>query len=241
MGTLNVNGTVMATTGHNELHILSSGSGVANFNASINIGGAQELKIDFNGVASAVTIQNGKSLSGNGALINDVILASGGLLDPGSSPGAISTGSLTMLAGSSYKADLNGTLAGDFYDQANVTGSVLLAGGLTSLLNYSPSLGDALWIINNDGTDPVLGSFSGLPEGSVFALVSSANGQPYYFKVLYDTDFNTLNSAAGSGNDVELLNVAALPEPSSLTLLALGGLLAGWRVWRGRKGPTNWD
>jgi len=223
-GVLNLNGKVMATTGHNELHISNVGPGTYNFNASVEVGGAMELKIDFNGVASAVTFQAGKTLSGDGRLLNDVVFVAGGKLAPGNSPGMVEVNSLTLLAGSSYEAQLTGILAGDWYDQVRVNGTVNLAGDFVGLLDYVPTLGDKFWVIDNDGIDPITGTFAGLSQGGFFTLVSAADSLPYYFQIFYNTDFGSLNGTAGTGNDVMLVNVAALPEPTTWALTLAGGV-----------------
>jgi hypothetical protein len=83
---------------------------------------------------------------------------------------------------------------------------VSLAGDLALDVGFSPSLGDMFTIINNQGTNPVSGTFS---QGSSI----SADG--FLFGINY---------GGGDGNDVVL--TAIIPEPSTALLsLVMTGLI----------------
>ena len=91
---------------------------------------------------------------------------------------------------------LNGTTAGAGYDQLNVTGTVdlsSLGSGLTGTAGFTPVAGTTFTIINNDGTDPVVGTFAGKPEGSTITLSGLV------FSISY---------VGGTGNDVVLTMTA---------------------------------
>ena len=94
---------------------------------------------------------------------------------PGASTGVLtSNGDITLGSGSTFTVELNGNTPGAGYDQLNVVGAVTLNQGmLAASLGYDPTGPDALIIINNDGADPVLGTFVGLPEGSTLPLTLS--------------------------------------------------------------------
>jgi hypothetical protein len=87
--------------------------------------------------------------------------------------------------------ELGGLTAGTEYDQLAVTGTVALGGALNVSLisSFPPQFDDVFAIIDNDGSDPVIGTFDGLPEG---ALVSAGAAQ---FQISY---------VGGDGNDVVL-------------------------------------
>ena len=94
-----------------------------------------------------------------------------------------------------------------------VTGLVTLNGTLTINAVGAPfPLGRTYILIDNDGVEGIIGTFAGLPEGTIF----DAGGQ--LFRISY---------AGGTGNDVVLTAVAAttIPTLERLPLLVLAGLL----------------
>jgi fibronectin-binding autotransporter adhesin len=145
--------------------------------------------------SSAVSL-NGGTLGGTGTVGAITSTASGGTVSPGQGgPGILNSGSVNWSSGSpAFVVQLNGTTAGSGYDQLNVIGTVNLSGAtLSGTLGFSPALGTSFTIINNDGADPITGTFAGLPEGSSVVL----SGQS--FQISY---------VGGTGNDV-VLTVAA--------------------------------
>src|SRR3954470_6248994 len=106
----------------------------------------------------------------------------------------MSIGNLTVLSIGKLQPQLAGPAAGTLYDQLSVNGTVSLSGLLDAQLSYSPSFNDSLWIVNNDGTDAITGTFTGLAQGSQFPLTSTFDNQVYQFKVFYNTDFGTHNT-----------------------------------------------
>jgi large repetitive protein len=138
---------------------------------------------------SQTPVANGATLGGAGT-VPVVTLAGGATLAPGSSPGTLSSGNVTFNSGSTFAIELHGTTAGTQYDQLNVTGTVSLGGATLNLtLGYAATSGDTFVLINNDDADAVVGTFSGLAEGSIFT-VGSDRFQVSYF--------------GGDGNDVVL-------------------------------------
>jgi hypothetical protein len=116
----------------------------------------------------------------------------------GDSPGILNCGNFGGGSGT-LRVELNGTAPGSGYDQLNVSGSVNLSGmSLNASLGYASSANDQFTIINNDGTDPVTGTFSGLPQGKKFYI-----GQQL-FQISY---------TGGSGNDVVLSRLITPPPP----------------------------
>jgi hypothetical protein len=70
---------------------------------------------------------------------------------------------------------------------------------LNASLGYASSASDQFTIINNDGTDPVSGTFNGLPQGK---------------KLYIRQDLFQINYTGGSGNDVVLSRLITPPPPS---------------------------
>ncbi|MCR9296815.1 MAG: PKD domain-containing protein, partial [bacterium] len=58
------------------------------------------------------------------------------------------------------------------FDQLDVTGTVTLAGALNVTLadGFEPTVGDSFTIVNNAGSDAIIGAFAGLPEGATFTI-----------------------------------------------------------------------
>lgn len=157
-----------------------------------------ELSVDEN-LGLNVTISGG-TLKGTGTVGN--VSMSSGKVAPGASPGIINTGNLAFTGGS-FDVELGGTADGQ-YDQTNVTGTVDLGSSTTLNLTlfggYEPAVNDVFTIINNDGTDPVSGTFSGIANGDRVTL-----GE-YTYQVNYD---------AGDGNDVRVLVTGTPSAPDT--------------------------
>jgi fibronectin-binding autotransporter adhesin len=138
-----------------------------------------------------VTVNAGATLGGTGAT-GPVTLAAGAVVSPGgAAPGVQHVHDLALSSGSSYVVQLDGPAPGTGYDQLDVIGSVSLGGAtLDASLGFAPAPGDRFVIVNNDGTDPVVGTFAGLPQGASLRIGGVA------FHVYYDR---------GDGNDVVLV------------------------------------
>jgi fibronectin-binding autotransporter adhesin len=113
---------------------------------------------------------------------------------------------LAFAAGANLNVNIAGNIADSGYQQLQAVGSVNLA-GLNLVLGggYTPAVSDNFVIVDNDGTDPILGTFNGLAEG---ALVS-VNGV-----------MKKLTYVGGDGNDVELqgLTLSASLSGGALTI-----------------------
>ena len=145
--------------------------------------------------AEGVTVAATGILGGIGTIDGDVV--NNGIVAPGNSPGVLTTGSFTFADNSTYEAELGGDTPGNNannHDQIDVMGTVTIGNNVTlSAINfnsYAPSSGDQLVIINNDGSDPVSGTFAGLPEGA-FVVDDALNN----YVITY---------VGGDGNDVVL-------------------------------------
>ncbi len=143
----------------------------------------------------AVDIAGGATLSGSGTINGGV--SNDGTLAPGNSPGIITiNGDYTQNAGGTLDIEIAGTnpLTPDF-DQLIVNGTVTLAGALDGVPfgGVTPGPGDSFQLITNDGTDPVIGTFAGLPERALLSVGGIS------FLITY---------AGGDGNDVALIPAA---------------------------------
>ncbi len=140
--------------------------------------------------ASAVTVRTTGVLSGNGT-VGAVTLESSGKLAPSPTLATLKTGALTVGTGGIVEIEVVGATA----DRIQVTGAVNLTGGTLAVVATTlPSL-DQYVILENDGGDPIVGTFAGLPEG---AIVNVGGATAY------------ITYHGGDGNDVALVTAAAI-------------------------------
>jgi autotransporter-associated beta strand protein len=112
--------------------------------------------------SSAVTVQSSGTLGGTGTVGGTASVQSGGTLAPGTSPGCLATGDVTLNAGASFAVEINGSGTGCSpaqFDQLNVTGNAALGGATLALSGtYTPATTDTFTILTATGT--VSGTFS---------------------------------------------------------------------------------
>lgn len=149
---------------------------------------------------------NPNCVLGGSGVVGGVTINPTGVLSPGSGVGILTVnGNLTLGLGAIYLVDVNGAAVGVGYDQTKVNGLVTIDGARLSLrLGFVPSLGTEFVLLDNDATDPVVGTFEGLLEGELFTV----NGQQF-----------AISYHGGDGNDVV---VRAVPEPRAAALLVFG-------------------
>jgi fibronectin-binding autotransporter adhesin len=154
------------------------------------------LFVDASGALSAasqVTVASSALLKGNGG-VSTATVQSGGTVAPGHSPGCITANTATI--DGTYLAQIGGTTACTSYDQLQVSNTVNVSNGtlqLTLINGFKPTVGQSFEVIDNSGSNPITGTFTGLPEGATF----SSGG--YTFQISYK---------AGDGNDVTLTVVS---------------------------------
>lgn len=178
------------------------------------------LQVDGTQAQSPVQIQAGTRLLGAGTVGPIDFIGSAGVVQAGTGPGILTCGNFSAQATGAgvLSVQLNGPDPGTGYDQLDVHGTVNLSGiTLNATLNFLPDDTNQFVLIKNDGTDPVIGTFNGLPEASIVTLAGDQ------FVVSY---------SGGDGNDVVLRHVSALAVVADIWTNALGG---DWND------PTNWD
>jgi|GEM_PF-2093812 len=149
-------------------------------------------RLIVNGSVGDVTIGSSQAtLAGTGTIGNLTLNA--GAIKPGHSPGILHTGSISNGNGDTFYFEIDGAHPGNgpgFHDQLAVTGTVDLTNVNASFAvttNYVS--GDQYVLIDNDGNDPIVGTFNGLSEGAVMTI-----GSHRYI----------LTYKGGTGNDVVL-------------------------------------
>ncbi len=146
-------------------------------------------------------------LHGVGTITGNVTNA--GMFSPGSSPGVVNImGDFTQDATGTLVIELAGLLAGDDYDQLVIGGNATLGGTLDVLVLGGFTLADGMQfdIITVDGT--LTGTFVGLGQDSLLASFGEVGLYVHY---------NYLEGASGVS-----LYTAVVPEPGSLTVVAIG-------------------
>ena len=143
-----------------------------------------------------VYVGEGETLGGIGPVGGPVVVSAGGTLAPGHSPGTLEMEGLSLEAGATFDVDIEGPLPGVQYDQVIVSGTVDLGGATLNLLvsEFDVADGAEFLLIDNDGTDPVIGTFADLADGSVVSDDFAGSGK-----------IARISYFAGDGNDVAII------------------------------------
>ncbi len=119
-----------------------------------------------------------------GSFVGSVIVPFGATLSLNRVASSIQAGSLTLSG--TLRPSLTSILN---YEKLSVAGSVTLGASALELDAFGGSIDDVFVLIDNDGAEPVSGTFIGLPEGEQFVFGT------YRLRVSY---------TGGTGNDVTL-------------------------------------
>ncbi len=213
-GTLTVeNGVSLNTTGN----LLTQGNLTVVAGGALAVNGAYTQTIGTTSLDGDLSATSGVSLQGGSFVGSGDIVGNfnntGGTLAPGHSPGIMTVTGNYAQSGGSLNIEIQGTAPNtpDF-DQLRVLGTVALGGTLnvSFLSSFKPATGATFKIIDNDNTDAVTGTFSGLPQGANLVVGSTV------FSISY---------SGGDGNDVVL------------TATAVGTWIGGSGDWNT---PANW-
>ena len=160
------------------------------------------------GVLSSVNglqLSTGDTISGSGRVIGPLSAQAGSNVDLSLSTGILRTDSVTFASGATFGVELSDTLPGNGHDQLSVTGNVNLGGAtLAATITQPAGIGNEFVIVANDGTDPIVGTFAGLPEGA-FLDLDIFNGE-----FVSGSERFVISYARGTGNDVTLRPASAI-------------------------------
>jgi autotransporter-associated beta strand protein len=132
---------------------------------------------------SPVTVNGTGTLMGDGVIGNLQVFGS---VAPGLSPAILTCSNVNFAAQGDYFVELNGPAPGTGHDQLNVRGTNQLGGSTLHVsvgAGFAPFEGDRLTILDNDGSEAIVGTFDGLPNGTVF----TASG--HQLRILYSDIF----------------------------------------------------
>ena len=176
--------------------------------------------------SSSVTVSTA-TLQGTGTL-PALMIGSGGVVAPGNSPGTLTvTNGLAIGAGGTLSAEINGTTPGSEYDQFVVTGTVDLSGAtLAATLGFTPAAGSSFILIDNDGNDPVVGTFAGLPEGATVNVngvamsitYTGGDGNDVALVVPVSASIDDVAANEGQAGNTPFIFTVTLSAPSSVTV-----------------------
>lgn len=205
--------------GGNRTTLSGTGTG---YTGTLTVGGGTlELLTTLGG---NVIISSGATLIGSGGMNGSLTVNGGAGVSPGQTAGAygaFNIGAGLVLAGL-FTADANTPAQ---VDLLNVSGSVNLTGAslAQTIVGLSNPPGSALVLVQNDGVDPVVGTFSGFAEGTVITV----GGDLYRVSYVYNAETNTI----GGGNDVALVrNRGFIANDDAFTVLVnteLNGSVVG--------------
>jgi hypothetical protein len=175
-----------------RIRIGDAHTGDITFTGAVDPAGADTLEL-ISGARIADTNTRNPDYTGTELILR-------GNVAPGHSPGVFSVDSnLELAANHRFSIEIGGATPGTtdhHHDQLDVYGTVLIGSNVTLKLEsyngFVPGPGDTLVIVNNDGVEPVVGTFAGLPEGSAF---SSFLGSEYRATISYQ---------GGDGNDITI-------------------------------------
>ncbi len=210
-GTVEVTGAVVgsgaltkAGSGNLTLSGTNTYSGITTVTAGL-------LTVNGDISSSALTTVGDGAILGGSGTVGALVVASGATIAPGNSPGILSTGNYNQVG--TLSLELNGVLAGEEYDQINVGGTVNLSGLLTATVDGIPTAGALLFILNNDGSDAIIGTFDGIADLDTIIIGG------YEWQISYTADYlgDNIGTFTG-GNDIAL---KAIPEPSAVALLGV--------------------
>jgi autotransporter-associated beta strand protein len=195
-------GSIINSTGTSAQYLAGTTFDVRSGTASARLGGNGALTKTTNGTATlsgantftgSTTVQAGTlELAGS---LNSALTVAGGTLGLGATTGIRTVNaSAAVNSGGTLRIRINGPTAGTQHDRLTVGGSVTLAGALDVIAAPGLASGTTFTIVSKTTTGAVSGTFTGKPQGSIFA----ANGS--YFAISY---------TGGDGNDVTLTTATA--------------------------------
>ncbi len=218
---VDLEGSQVATTGTGNIDIQGS---TLLMDAAALVDSAVDAAIDIAGdatISTIVAVGNVSIASANGVIrdldnATDIRAASvtfSGVVAPGITQGILNVdGDFAFAEDSLFSLDLDGLLPGEGtgnHDQANVAGGVTISSGVGLTLKQTAafSIGDTITILNNDGVDPVSGTFTGLAEGTFITAIGGNGVSSQIFQISYE---------GGDGNDVVLTAIAEADTSVSL-------------------------
>lgn len=202
-----------------QLQIGDSASGAMTISGPITQSAATNLNLQS---AGAVNFASG-SLTSNGG---NVAINAGTTITPGTAGVDVSggaSGTLSFGIGDQLVFNVTGPAVDTQYQQLNVVGHVNLTGAVLVITGTAPVITDSFVLVNNDGTDPVIGTFDSLPEGAVVNI----NGVDRRITYLGGTGNDVVILAGNSPPTINPISNVSVLEDAAVQTVNLTGITAG--------------
>ena len=217
-----INETGTVTVGANDLN---AGSGTITFSA-----GGRYNTAPGGDILSNVIVGSAATLGGTGVVSSTktTTVQSSGTIAPGTSPGILNTGNMSFASGSTFAVEIGGPTPGNTatnHDQLNVTGTVNLGGATLTLASFNgfvPTAGQQFVIVNNDGSEPIVGTFGGISEG---ATIAPFMGSSLQATVTYQGGTNNNDVVLTAVNPPAVIT-ASTPGPFGFGTVTMGNVSA---------------
>lgn len=188
-------------------------------------GGTGTVDINTAAFTDPVTIASGtiKDNAGTDIDAGTSSVTLDGTVAPGQSPGILTvTGNFAFADNDTFQVEIGGTTAGSgagFHDQVDVTGTVTIGNNVTLNTSafdrgdtnlFTPAVGEQFVIINNDGSDAIVGNFDGLAEG---AIINNFLGSGHNATITYQggTNANDVVLTATASNNAPVVDLNGGP------------------------------
>jgi autotransporter-associated beta strand protein len=178
---------------------------------------------------TAVAVNASGLLGGGGTILGDVTVGSSGTLSPGNSPGVLTVGSLSLVAGSHTLMEITGTSA-SLYDQIVGTGvgGLSYGGNLDLVMSGSYADQTTFHLFRNFTSNT--GDFTAVSldaTGAYADLIFTGTGGVW--TSTWTTNQQRLVFSTSTGE------LVVVPEPSTYAMLIAGLACGGWRMMRRRR------
>ena len=247
--TSNITGLTFGGTG--SLRLTGNGSGLT---LPINLTDSVSVTVENDGIVSGggvvatslLTVGAGASLGGNGT-IGGLLVDAGGTLEPGMSPGTLTTTlNAAFGSGGNYNWQLTNATgsAGTSWDLLSVGGVLDIAATSADPFRVN------LWTLSGTGPD-VNGNAANFDPDQDYAwtLASATGGITNFSADKFSVIASATNGTGGfantygygsfsvaqNGNDLQLVFTAAVPEPSTIASLTIGLSVGVWHLSRRKR------
>ena len=207
-------------------------SGVNTYTGATNVNAGKLLINGSTSTSSAVTVANGATLGGSGAIGGSVTVQTGGTFAPGNSIESIATGNLALLASAVFAQEIDKSVVPDISgDLAATTGSLSITSGAILTLNELGTSG--AWGAGD--TITLIGYSTGTWNNGLFTYLGDTLNDDSTFTfsgIDWTFDYDDLTAGDNYNSDLSAftasaryVTMTAVPEPRAALLGGIGMLM----------------